>query len=82
MLVETATVTDGDYFSGDVDISGAWGASVAPYSLPLLGYLKRFDGQIVTKTDLQLCTSIVFQLTASNASEFGFWIDDVQLKRN
>jgi hypothetical protein len=71
---------DGSYFSEKVSIRSAWDT----YSAPLLGALFRTDGAAVTAADLAATTQIELRFQGDlngNPPSFGFWFDDVVLKR-
>ena len=79
--VATATTSEYDAFAGDVMITQAWGAGGSINNIPLVGgALARSDGTPATDADLALATAITFEAPAGGG-DFGFWIDDVQLKR-
>jgi hypothetical protein len=82
--VVTGTVTDDDYFGGDVDIFQAWGDHGNINNIPIVGAaLTKSDGvTAATAEDLASATAIAFQFSPpEGATQFGFWIDDVQLKQ-
>jgi hypothetical protein len=80
--VVTDTVTDDDFFGGGVDITQAWGDHGSINNIAISnGAITRSDGTPATAADLSAATAIAFQFAPpEGASQFGFWIDDVQLK--
>jgi hypothetical protein len=82
--VVTDTVTDDDYFGGDVTIRQTWGEQGSINNAPIVGAaLTKSDMTTsATPADLAAATAIAFQFAPpEGASQFGFWIDDVQLKQ-
>jgi hypothetical protein len=81
--VVTPSGSDGDYFGDNATmIRDAWGIGGSANFISL-GALKKPDLVTpVTQDELASSTAIIFQLVATDAVAFGFWIDDVQLKRN
>jgi hypothetical protein len=81
--VMTVGLADGDFYGTDVTVTGTWGDKGNNNSVPLIGgVLKQSGGATVTPEILASSSAIVFQLVAPDATTFGFWIDDVQLKQN
>lgn len=71
---------DGRYFSEKVTIQAAWES----YSAPLLGGLFAADGTPVTAADLATAAQLEFRFQGDingNPASFGFWLDDVVVKR-
>jgi hypothetical protein len=82
--VVTATVTDNDYFGGGVDITQTWGDHGSINNIAISnGALTKSDlTTAATPADLSVATAIAFQFAPpAGSSQFGFWIDDVQLKQ-
>jgi len=61
-------------------ILSAWGDSGGPNNVALAA-LEDADGNRITAEALAASTAIVFRYAAPADGAFGFWIDDVQLKR-
>lgn len=82
--VVTDTVSDNDYFGGGVDIAQAWGdhGSINNIAISNGAITRSTDGRPATPDDLSVATAIAFQFAPPEGSaQFGFWIDDVQLKQ-
>ena len=83
----TTTSSAGAPFFTTVTVSPDWGESgnnTKVNNVPLLGALLNAAGTTATAEDLASSTSIEFQYqSADNASTtFGFWLDDIQFKKN
>ena len=74
-----AAITIGD---SPFEISESWGAGGNPNSIALAGISQAGFGQTVPR-DFSRTLGVEFRVTAPAGAEatFGFWIDDIQLKR-
>jgi Carbohydrate binding domain (family 11) len=80
VAVETpSTSGDGDHFGDVATVFTEWGVQGVPNSIALTA-LTKGTGQVITPDDLRSSLAIEFQLVGESPS-FGFWIDDIQLKR-
>jgi hypothetical protein len=73
----------GDHFGdGAFQVTGVWGSSGLPNSVALTGITQDGAGQKVPR-DFSKTMGIEFRVEApaDAPKEFGFWIDDVQVKR-
>jgi hypothetical protein len=61
-------------------ILGSWGDSGGPNNVALAA-LEDADGNLIDAAALAASAAIVFRYPAPVPGDFGFWIDDVQLKR-
>lgn len=81
--IQVAIVSNGEIFGTEAMLTQAWGAGGSINNVALVGgVLARADGTAATDADLSAATAIAFQYQApAGTADFGFWIDDVQLKR-
>jgi hypothetical protein len=80
--VVTPAGADGDYFGDNASmIRDAWGIGGSANFISIGALYKADRTTRATPDELAASTAIIFQLVATGATAFGFWIDDVQLKR-
>ncbi|HEY8924014.1 MAG TPA: hypothetical protein VIU64_06510 [Polyangia bacterium] len=75
--LSVGVVTASGAFSTGATIQGTWGDSGGPNNVALAA----LNGGVITDEALAASSGITFRYEALADGEFGFWIDDVQLKR-
>jgi hypothetical protein len=74
----------GNHFGDPAMIADSWSPTAGLYSTPLEGIEQQKDmGQIVPDKDLAHTLGLEFRVSGVDgaATQFGLWIDDIQLKR-
>jgi len=77
--LSVGVVTAAGAFWTGVMIQGTWGDSGGPNNAALASLSA--DGGPITAEALAVATGVAFRYQAAADGDFGFWLDDVQLKR-